>query len=128
MLAFGPGSCWRETAGAGRPRKEPSGSGGGGTVSRPKRRWILALPLIVASLALSGSAAARQSADATAETTSAHRSATQKPAKAEEHRPRRHFAHHVRSPAPDPDEKAPPAPARPSAINRDEVARPVPTV
>jgi len=97
-------------------------------VSRPKRRWILALPLIIAGLVLSGSAAARESADATAETISAHRSAAQKPAKAQEHHPRRHFAHHVRSPAPDPDEKAPPAPARPSAINRDEVARPVPTV
>jgi hypothetical protein len=98
-------------------------------VSRPKRWWILALPLIGASLVLSGSAAARESADATAETVSAHRSAAQKPAKAQEHHPRRHFAHHVRSPAPDPDEKAPPAPARPSAINRGELApRPAPTV
>ena len=118
-------------------------------VSHPKRQWILALPLIAASVALSGSAAAREAGgDAaqvapahrsaareaggdTAQVAPAHRSAAQKPAKVEERHPRHHFAHHAKSRAPDPDEKAPPAPARPTAIHRDDVAlepRPVSTM
>jgi hypothetical protein len=104
--------------------------------SRPKRRWILALPLIAASVALSGGASAREASarEAGGDTAEvpAHRSVAQKPAKVEEQRhPRHHFAHHAKSRAPDPDEKAPPAPFRPTAFHREDVPlepRPVSTM
>lgn len=97
---------------------------------RPRRRWILALAVVAASLALSGSAAAREAASA-ADATSAHQSPAQKPAKAEERHPRHHFAHHAKPRAAELDEKAPPAPARPAALHREDgalEAHPVSTV